>query len=92
MVFDNTEKELENVDATNNIVNELLLSANELNIYGESSLIEYNNRYESEPSQLILEQIKTNPAKAYSTILKNKLNKLKSKSGETDFSVKPIPK
>ena len=92
MVFDKTETGLENVDATNNIVNELLLSANELNIYGKSSLIEYNNRYEPETAELIREQIKTNPEKAYSEILKNKLKNLKRKSGDADFSVKPIPK
>ena len=91
LVFDRSVMGSENINATNNIVNELLLSANELSIYGKSSLIDYNNRYESESDELI-EQIKINPEKAYSAILKKKLIKISQKPVSSDFEIKPIPK
>ena len=80
-----------NENASNNIVNELMLSANELNIYGKSSLIEFNNN-EPATAELLLQQIKNNPENAYRTILKNKLEKLNHRSSTEDFYVKPIPK
>ena len=75
------------------IVNELLLSANELNIYGQSSLIEYNFSEDSQTGGLLFEQIKANPKKAYQDILKNKINKIKQKqAASSDFNIMPVPK
>jgi len=76
-----------------NIVNELLLSANELNIYGESSLIDNKYKESKNRTDVLLEQIKSNPVNAYQAILKKKLNKLKKQqSSAPDFYVKPVPK
>lgn len=78
---------------SNNIVDELLLSANEFNIYGKSSLIEYNYKGDNSTNELLIQQIKANPDNAYQTILKNKLQKIKqSKNSTSDFNVKPVPK
>ncbi len=75
------------------IVNELLLSANELNIYGSSSLIGYKAIDLDPGEELIINQIKANPQNAYQKILRNKLNKLKQRQTSTDdFNVKPVPK
>jgi len=74
-------------------VDELLLSANEFNIYGKSSLIEFNYKDNEPANELLIQQIKTNPDNAYQTILKRKLEKLKQPQGPTsDFTVKPVPK
>jgi len=70
-----------------------LLSANEFNIYGKSSLIEYNYRDEERGNEFLIQQIKINPDNAYRTILKRKLEKLKQpQTSASDFSVKPVPK
>lgn len=75
-----------------NIVDELLLSANEFNIYGKSSLIEYKYP-ENRPDNELIQQIKTNPDNAYQAILKRKLERLKQpQSSATDFTIKPVPK
>ena len=74
-------------------MDELLLSANEFNIYGKSSLIEYNYKDNEPANELLIQQIKTNPDNAYQTILKRKLEKLKQPQAPTsDFTVKPVPK
>lgn len=78
---------------SNNIIDELLLSANEFNIYGKSSLIEYNSRDNNQTGTLLIQQIKNNPDNAYQNILKRKLEKLKQpQASASDFSVKPVPK
>jgi hypothetical protein len=70
-----------------------LLSANELNIYGQSSLIDYNINKESQAGGLLFEQIKENPKKAYQDILKNKIYKIKEKqAASSDFNILPVPK
>ena len=72
---------------------ELLLSANELKIYGKNSIIEYNYKDNSITDESLIQQIKVNPGKVYNTILKNKLDNLnKRKSPVSDFNVKPVPK
>ena len=78
---------------SNNIVDDLLLSANELNIYGKSSLLEHNYMDNEPADELLIQQIKTNPKNAYQVILKNKLDKLQqTQEATTDFNVKPVPK
>jgi hypothetical protein len=80
-------------NTSDNIVNELLLSANELNIYGNGSFLDYNYRDNNQPGDLLIQQIKINPNRAYQTILKNKLEKLnKQHSSPSDFYIKPVPK
>lgn len=92
-VFNNLEEKVSGNKMADNIVNELLLSANELNIYGSSSLIGYNTADIAADDELMLDQIKVNPQNAYQRILKNKLNKLKQQQPSTaDFYVKPVPK
>lgn len=87
-IFKNLDGSAYGSKVSNNIVNELLLSANDFNIYGKSTLIEYNTR----ANESLLQQIKANPGNAYQNILKNKLDKLKQPqtSGE-GFNVKPVP-
>ena len=78
---------------SNDIVDELLLSANEFNIYGKSSLIEYNYKGDKQANELLIQQIKADPDNTYQTILKNKLQILKqSKNSTFDFNIKPVPK
>jgi hypothetical protein len=78
---------------SNNIVDELLLSANEFNIYGKSALIEYNYHDNNQTDELLIQQIKSNPGNAYQTILKNKMQKLKQpQATSSDFNIKPVPK
>ena len=92
-IFNNLEEPTDGRKISNNIVDELLLSANEFNIYGKSSLIEYNYKNNKPGNELLIQQIKTNPDNAYQTILKRKLEKLKQPQASTsDFSVKPVPK
>jgi hypothetical protein len=92
-IFNNLEQLPDGKNISNNIVDELLLSANEFNIYGKSSLIEYNYKDNNRSSELLIQQIKANPDNAYQTILKNKLEKLKQPQASTpDFNVKPVPK
>ncbi|MFN8244269.1 MAG: hypothetical protein U0X40_09490 [Ferruginibacter sp.] len=91
-VFDSIPADELRDNPSTDIVNELLLSANELNIYGKSSLIEVN-RHEEGPAVSLLQQLRTNPENAYRTILRNKIEKLNTvKAGDRDFSVKPVPK
>lgn len=91
-VFDSIPSSELRENPSTDIVNELLLSANELNIYGKSSLMEVN-RHEEGPSASLLLQLRTNPENAYRTILRNKIEKLNiAKNGDKDFSVKPVPK
>lgn len=92
-IFNNLEELPDGKKISNNIVDELLLSANEFNIYGKSSLIEYNYKNDKPANELLIQQIKANPNNAYQTILKNKLEKLKQPQASTsDFNVKPVPK
>ena len=92
-IFNNLEGLPNTKGVSNNIVDELLLSANEFNIYGKSSLIEYNYKGDNRTNELLIQQIKINPDNAYQVILKNKLQKLKQpKSSTSDFIVKPVPK
>lgn len=92
-IFNNLEKQSDGKKTYNNIVDELLLSANELKIYGKSSIIEYNYKDNRITDELLIQQIKANPGKAYKTILKNKLDNLNNrKTAVSDFNVKPVPK
>jgi len=92
-IFNNLAELKNNRGSSNNIVDELLLSANEMNIYGKSALIEFNNKDNKLNEDYFMQQIKTNPDKAYQSILKNKLQKLRNpKSSVSDFNVKPVPK
>lgn len=91
-VFNNLDQTVSTDNASDNIVNQLLLSANELNIYGKSSLIEYSVNSTTPSDEILLEQIKINPDNAYKKILKNKLDKLKQQPSTSDFNVKSVPK
>ena len=91
-IFNNLEELPTGRGGSNNIVDELLLSANEFNIYGKSSIIEYNYKGDNRANELI-QQIKADPDNTYQTILKNKLQILKQPKNSTfDFNVKPVPK
>jgi hypothetical protein len=92
-IFNNLEGASPSKKISNNIVDELLLSANEFNIYGKSTLIEYNRQDNTLSNDLLIQQIKINPGNAYQTILKNKLQKLKEpQTPASDFNIKPVPK
>ena len=92
-IFNNLEELPTGREVSNNIVDELLLSANEFNIYGKSSLIEYNYKEDARANELLIQQIKADPDNTYQAILKNKLQILKQQKNSTsDFNVKPVPK
>jgi hypothetical protein len=92
-IFNTLAKSAASKNTSNNIVDELLLSANELNIYGKSSLIGYHDKENLAEADLLIQQIKTDPDKAYQSILKRKLEKLKLKqTPKSDFYIRPVPK
>lgn len=93
IIFNNLNEVVKRDNISQDIVNELLLSANELNIYGHSSLIEYNFNEENPANSLLFEQIKANPKNAYQTILKNKIKNIQQKqAASSDFKILPVPK
>jgi hypothetical protein len=92
-IFNNLEQLQGEKKVFNNIVDELLLSANEFNIYGKSSFIEYNYHDNNAAGELLIRQIKANPEKAYQAILKNKIKKIRQQQTVSDdFNIKPVPK
>ena len=92
-VFDNIPASELRDNPSNNIVNELLLSAHEFNIYGKSSIIGLNRHGEAADANAIIQQIRMNPENAYREILHDKIEKLKTaKTDDNDFSIKPVPK
>lgn len=72
-----------------NLVNELLLSANELSIYGRSGMIDLKYRRTKDS---VSAEIRPDPVRIYNAILSRKLNKLNERKGSTDFFIKPVPK
>jgi hypothetical protein len=92
-VINNLDEGSVKYSSSDNIVNDLMLSANDLNIYGKSSLIGYKNNTEPTATDLLLQQVKNNPENAYQAILKNKIEKLNHKApSSNDFYIKPTPK
>jgi hypothetical protein len=80
-----------NNNESGNIVNELLLSASELNISGETNLIGLNNKGNSYTGLLLSREMKSNPENVYHRILKQKLEKINTRS-DGDFYIKAVPK
>ena len=78
-------------DISGNIVNELLLSANELNISGSSTLISPGFKKAIMDDQSSNTSEKKYTEKVYKAILLRKLAKAKRKSSSGDFDVKPVP-
>jgi hypothetical protein len=76
-------------NASGNIVNELLLSAQDLNISGTNNLITFNYK-DNGPS--LNEQIRNDPEKLYRNIFNRKLEKLGNRSPESDFYIRQVPK
>ena len=77
-------------DISGNIVNELLLSANELNISGSGTLISPGFKKSIMDDQSSASG-KKYTEKVYKAILLRKLAKAKRKSSSGDFDVKPVP-
>jgi hypothetical protein len=78
-------------DISGNIVNELLLSANELNISGSSTLISPAFKKSIMEDQSSANSGKKNTEKVYNAILLRKLAKVTRKSSSSEFAVKPVP-
>jgi hypothetical protein len=91
-LFGTNAPELVSNNVSGNIVNELLLSARELSISGETSLIDFNNKNNSFAGLLLAQEIKDNPENAYRKILKQKLEKINTHSSGGDFYIKAVPK
>lgn len=72
------------VTASSNIVNELLLSAKDLDISG-STLISPGYKRETEKEK------KYNLQQIYDNILKKKLDNVSKKTTSSDFTIKPLP-
>lgn len=76
-------------DANNETINELLLSAGELTIVEKNSFI---NLYLKPGAADKTISADTNREAVYKQILNRKIKNLKAKNGDSDFSVKPVPK
>jgi len=70
--------------ASSNIVNELLLSAKDLDISG-STLVSPGYKREAEKIE------KYNMQQVYDNILKNKLDNVSKKKTTSEFTIKPLP-
>jgi hypothetical protein len=81
---------LKESEVSGNIVNELLLSANELNISG-STLISPGYKNYLKNDQFLNSSGKKSPEKIYNDILLRKLEKVTRKSSTSDFTIKPVP-
>jgi hypothetical protein len=91
-LFGEYASELSADKVSGNIVNDLLLSARDLNISGETSLIDLTNKNTSSAETLVSREMKTDPASVYKEILNKKLQKLGAKPVRHDFYIKAVPK
>jgi predicted nucleotidyltransferase len=91
-LFGKNASELMNNNASGNIVNELLLSAREISISGNTSLIVFSNKNNSSDDLLLTREMKENPEKIYQQILNQKLQRIKAGTIKEDFYIKPVPK
>ena len=81
-----------NNNASGNIVNELLLSAREISISGNTSLMVSNNKNNYADALQFTREMKENPEKLYQQILNQKLQRIAVKQSKEDFYIKPVPK
>jgi hypothetical protein len=91
-LFGEYASELSTDKASANIVNDLLLSARDLNISGETSLIDLTNKNVSSAEMQASKEMKSDPARVYKEILNKKLQKLGVKPVRHDFYIKAVPK
>lgn len=77
-------------ESSSNIVNELLLSAKELNISG-ATLISPAHKSHFENDQALNEANKKNTEQVYDAILKRKLENVTRHTSASGFSIKPVP-
>lgn len=91
-LFGKNASELMNDNASGNIVNELLLSAREVSISGNASLIELSNKNNFSDGLLMTKEMKNNPEKIYRQILNQRLERIGAKPVKEDFYIKPVPK
>ncbi len=79
-------------DAANETINELLLSAGQLTIAEKTSFINLYLKPEQASTSGHTDNNNTDRDNVYQQILNRRINNLKSKSDQNDFSVKPVPK
>jgi hypothetical protein len=91
VLFRDTTVALKMSDISGDIVNELLLSVNELNIAGSSTLISPGFIKSIMDEQSSNASGKKHTEKVYDAILLRKLAKVKRKSPSGEFAVKPVP-
>jgi hypothetical protein len=85
-------KSIETAEVSNETINALLLSADELNIGEKNSFINLYLKPDDNGSMLSGVNNETDREAMYNTIFTRKINNLNSKNRNEDFSVKPIPK
>lgn len=85
-------KNFGSAEVSNQTINELLLSADELNIGEKNSFINLYLKPEDNIPALTAENNQTELASVYNKILNRKIKNLDMKIKSEDFSVKPIPK
>lgn len=92
-IFDNNLIQSAKKNSSLNIVNDLLLSARELNIARNPTLIDFKNKAEaSDPLIISNQDVRGNPDNLYHSILQKKLERIKKKSAGEDFYIRPVPK
>jgi hypothetical protein len=77
-------------DGSSNIVNELLISAKELNISG-STLVSPGYKSNPQDEQLLTSANKKNTEQVYNAILKRKLEIVTRQNTSHGFAIKPVP-
>jgi len=77
-------------EGSSNIVNELLLSAKELNISG-STLVSPGYKSNPQDEQLLTSANRKNTEQVYNTILTRKLEKVTRQNTSSGFTIKPVP-
>ena len=83
---------LDNQASSGETINELMLSANELTIAEKNSFINLYLKSTDPSSVVAFSKNKDEQKLVYNQIFQRKMNKLKNKNSDGDFSVKPVPK
>ncbi len=85
-------QDFESPEATNETINELLLSADELSITEKKSFINLYLRPGENSITIVSADSGREKENVYKQIFKRKVSSLRSKEVPSDFSIKPIPK
>jgi len=90
-LFGSENTTIENDLPSSTIINDLLLSFDELNISG-TTFSNYIYKRKTDDIKKASTDEQKNTSKVYDEILRSKLEKMKNKKRGDEFSIKPVPK